>query len=592
MNIRNFSVIAHIDHGKSTLCDRFLEICGLITPLLQEGQALDQMSLERERGITIKAHPVRLVYKSGNKDYILNLIDTPGHVDFSYEVSRSLSACEGAILLVDATQGVEAQTLSHYFLAKENNLVIIPAINKIDMPNAKVDKVREEIIKLTGINNITLVSAKTGEGVIELLERVINEIPPPKNNIDKPLKALIFDSHYDPYKGVIAHIRVFDGKIEKGMKIMLCSNKKVFEVIESGVFELNLKEKEVLEAGEVGYVAALIRDPKDINVGDTIVDAKYPNTEPLPGFKILKQVVFASIFPNYPEGFESLRKSLEKLYLNDPAFYFETEESSSLGPGFRCGFLGSLHLEIVQERLEREYNEDIVVTYPSTKYRIILKNNQEIEITNPSKFPEPSQIKEILEPIANLKIITPAEFIGNVMKLLEMRRGKFINMEYLDPQRVILEYDIPFSKIIYKFFDDLKSVTHGFGTYDYFITKWEKGDLVKVDVLVNGKQVDALSFITYSDEAYRKSKEILTKMRKIIPKQLFEVVLQSKIYGKIIARESIAPLRKDVLQKCYGGDVTRKRKLLEKQKEGKKRMKMVGNVEIPQEAFLSIMELD
>lgn len=592
MNIRNFSIIAHIDHGKSTLCDRFLEICGLTTPLLKEGQALDQMSLERERGITIKSHPVRLVYKKPYDQYILNIIDTPGHVDFSYEVSRSLSACEGVVLLVDATQGVEAQTLSHYYLAKENNLKIIPAINKIDMPNARIDIVKEEIIKLTGIENISLISSKNGYGVIELLERIFKEVPPPENNIEKPLKALIFDSHYDPYKGVIAHIRVFNGKVEKGMKIMLYSNKKVFEVIEVGIFEMDLKEKDDLKSGEVGYIAALIRDPKDINIGDTILDSKRPDTEPLPGFKILKQVVFASIFPNIPEGYESLRKSLEKFYLNDPAFHYEPEDSISLGPGFRCGFLGSLHLDIVQERLEREYNEDIVVTYPSTKYKIILTNNEEIEITNPSKFPDPSKILEIKEPIANIKIITPSEFIGNIMKLLETRRARFINMEYLDSKRVVLEYEIPFSKIIYKFFDDLKSVTHGFATYDYSITKWEKGDLVKVDILINGKQVDALSFITYNDEAYRKSREILTKLRKNIPKQLYEVILQSKIHGKIIAKESIAPLRKDVLQKCYGGDVTRKRKLLEKQKEGKKRMKMIGNVEVPQEAFLSIIELD
>jgi len=592
MNIRNFSIIAHIDHGKSTLCDRFLEKCKLITPLLKEGQALDQMSLERERGITIKSHPVRLIYNNNNTQYILNLIDTPGHVDFSYEVSRSLSACEGAVLLIDATQGVEAQTLSHYYLAKENNLKIIPAINKIDMPNARIEVVKEEIIKLTGIENISLISAKNGYGVDELLERIVKEIPPPENNIEKPLKALIFDSHYDSYKGVIAHIRIFDGKVEKGTKIMLHSNKKTFEVIEVGIFELDLKEKKDLISGEVGYIAALIRDPKDINVGDTIINSKNPETDALKGFKILKQVVFASIFPNVPEGFESLRKSLDKLYLNDPSFYYEPEDSYSLGPGFRCGFLGSLHLDIVQERLEREYNEDIVITYPSTKYKVILNNDEEIEITNPSKLPEPSKIKEIQEPIANVKIITPSEFIGNVMKLLEIRRGKFINMQYLDPQRVVLEYDVPFSKIIYKFFDDLKSITHGFGTYDYSIDRWEKGDLVKVDILINGKQVDALSFITYSDEAYRKSKEILLKLRKSIPKQLYEVVLQSKIYGKIIARETIAPLRKDVLQKCYGGDVTRKRKLLEKQKEGKKRMKMIGNVEIPQEAFLSIIEIE
>lgn len=592
MNIRNFSVIAHIDHGKSTLCDRFLELCGLTSPLLKEGQALDQMSLERERGITIKAHPVRLVYKKEDNEYILNLIDTPGHVDFSYEVSRSLAACEGAILLVDATQGVEAQTLSHYYLAKENNLKIIPVINKIDLPNARIDEVKKEIINLTHNEKISLVSAKSGVGVRELLDRIIEEIPPPINKTNYPLRALIFDSHYDKYKGVIVHIRVFEGKIKKGMKIMLYSNKKIFEVIEVGIFELELKEREELNSGEVGYFAALIRDPRDIRVGDTVIDYRHQNIEPLPGFKVLKPVVFASIYPALPQGFESLRKSIERLYLNDPGFVYEPEDSSQLGPGFRCGFLGSLHLEIVEERLEREFEENIVITYPSTKYKVILTNGEEIEITNPSKFPDESKIKEVLEPIASLKIITPSDFIGEVLKLIEIRRGKFLNMIYIDPNRVIIEAKIPFSKIISKFFDDLKSVTKGFGTFDYTISDWERGDLTKVDILVNGKVVDALSFITYRDEAYRKAKEILNKMRNFIPKQLFEVVLQAKVQGKIIARESIAPLRKDVLQKCYGGDVTRKKKLLEKQKEGKKRMKMIGNVEIPQEAFLSIMEVE
>jgi GTP-binding protein LepA len=592
MNIRNFSVIAHIDHGKSTLCDRFLEICGLISPLLIEGQALDQMSLERERGITIKAHPVRLIYKKDETEYILNLIDTPGHVDFSYEVSRSLAACEGAILLVDATQGVEAQTLSHYYLAKENGLKIIPVINKIDLPNARIDEVKNEIINLTQQKEISLVSAKSGFGVKDLLDRIINEIPPPDSKLNHPLKALIFDSHYDKYKGVIVHIRVFEGKIKKGMKIMLYSNKKVFEVIEVGVFELDLKEKDELTSGEVGYFAALIRDPKDIRVGDTVIDSKLQNTNPLEGFKVLKPVVFASIYPAYPQGFESLRKSIEKLYLNDPGFVFEPEDSSQLGPGFRCGFLGSLHLEIVEERLEREYGENIVITYPSTKYKVLLTNGDEIEITNPSKFPDPSKIKEVFEPIAKVKIITPSIYIGDVLKLIEIRRGKLLNINYLDQNRVIIEAKIPFSKIITKFFEDLKSITKGFGTFDYSIYDWEKSDLIKVDVLVNGKVVDALSFITYKDEAYRKAKELLNKMRKFIPRQLFEVVLQAKVDGKIIARESIAPLRKDVLQKCYGGDITRKKKLLEKQKEGKKRMKMIGNVEIPQEAFLSIMELE
>lgn len=593
MNIRNFSIIAHIDHGKSTLADRFLEICGLKSPLLEEGQALDQMSLERERGITIKAHPIRLQYRSkSGEEYIFNLIDTPGHVDFSYEVSRSLSACEGALLLVDATQGIEAQTLSHYILAKENRLKIIPVINKIDLPNAMLDETGADLINLTGSKEVSLVSAKTGDGVRELLERIVEEIPPPKIRYEEPLKALIFDSHYNQYKGVIVHVRVFDGIIKKGMEIMLHSNKKVFEVIEVGVFELNLVPKEELKSGEVGYLAALIRDTKDVMVGDTVINAEFPDTKPLPGFKRMKPVVFASIFPVIQDDYDNLRKAMDKLYLNDPSFIYEPEESDALGAGFRCGFLGSLHMEIIQERLEREYQEEIIVTYPSVKYKAILKNGEELEITSPSKFPEPSKIKEIFEPIAKIQIVTPSQFIGNVMKIMESRRGKFEDMRYIDKNRVVLIYTVPLSKIVINFFDFLKSGTRGYGSYDYEIISWEKGDLVKVSVLVNGKTVDALSFITYRDEAYRKARDVLQKMRKLIPRQLFEVVLQAKIEGKIIARESIAPLRKNVLQKCYGGDITRKRKLLEKQKEGKKRMKMVGRVEISQEAFLSIMKIE
>ena len=551
------------------------------------------MSLERERGITIKAHPVRLKYRSkSGEEFIFNLIDTPGHVDFSYEVSRSLSACEGALLLVDASQGIEAQTLSHYLLAKENRLKVIPVINKIDLPAAMLDEVEKDLINLTGVKDVSLVSAKTGDGVRELLERIIKEVPPPEVNYEKPLKALIFDSHYDQYKGVIVHVRIFEGIIKKGMKIMFYSNKKGFEVIEVGVFELNLVPREELKSGEVGYFAALIRDTKDVNVGDTVIEADYPDTKPMPGFRKMKPVVFASIFPVIQDNYEDLRKAMDKLYLNDPSFVYEPEESDALGSGFRCGFLGSLHMEIIQERLEREYGEEIIVTYPSVKYRAVLKNGDEIEITSPSKFPDPVKIKEVLEPIARIKIVTPSEFIGNVMKILENRRGRFLDMKYIDENRVVLVYTIPLSKIVTNFFDALKSGTRGYGSYDYEIVSWEKGDLVKVSVLVNGKTVDALSFIAYRDEAYRKAREVLQKMRKLIPKQLFEVVLQAKIEGKIIARESIAPLRKNVLQKCYGGDVTRKRKLLEKQKEGKKRMKMIGRVEIPQEAFLSIMKIE
>ena len=482
--------------------------------------------------------------------------------------------------------------MSHYLLAKENGLKIIPVINKIDLPSAILDEVEMDLINLTGVKDVSLVSAKTGDGVKELLERIVEEIPPPKINYEKPLKALIFDSHYDQYKGVIVHVRIFDGVIRKGMKIMLYSNKKVFEVIEVGVFELNLIPKDELKSGEVGYFAALIRDTKDVRVGDTVIDANYSHIEPLPGFKGMKPVVFASVFPIIQDNYEDLRKAMDKLYLNDPSFVYEPEESDALGSGFRCGFLGSLHMEITQERLEREYGEEIIMTYPSVRYKAILKNGEEVEITSPSKFPSPTKIKEILEPYARVKIVTPSEFIGNVMKIMENRRGKFIDMKYIDENRVIVVYRTPLSKIVTNFFDTLKSGTRGYGSYDYEVVSWEKGDLVKVSVLVNGKAVDALSFIAYRDEAYRKARDLLQRMRKLIPKQLFEVVLQAKIEGKVIARESIAPLRKNVLQKCYGGDITRKRKLLEKQKEGKKRMKMVGRVEIPQEAFLSIMKIE
>ncbi len=593
--IRNFSIIAHIDHGKTTLSDRFLELTGTLSSREMKDQLLDSMELEKERGITIKAHYVRLHYKAEDGEtYIFNLIDTPGHVDFSYEVSRALAACEGALLLVDATQGVEAQTVANAYLAIANDLVLIPVINKIDLPSAEIEKTEEQIENVLGIpkEEALLVSAKTGEGVKELFEAIVERIPPPKGDEKKPLKALIFDSWYNPYRGVVLLIKVFEGKIEKGDKIVLMSTGAQYEVEELGYF--NPKEVKVnsLIAGEVGYLIAEIKRISDVTVGDTITHLKNPTDSPIPGFKKLKPMVFAGFYPAGDTTHEELKDALEKLSLNDSSFDFEPETSPALGFGFRCGFLGLLHREIVQERLEREFNLTIVQTAPNVRYKIRLKSGELVEIDSPAKLPDKTEYEAILEPYAKVSVFTPEKYVGTLMKLFEKRRARFENMEYISPQRVILHYEIPFSEMVVDFYDKVKSSTSGYASFDYEISGFKESKLEKLTILVNGEPVDALSVIVPKETAYRRAREILLRLRKNIPRQLFEVVLQAKLGGRIIARESIKPLRKNVLAKCYGGDVTRKKKLLEKQKEGKKRMKTIGRVQIPQEAFLSVLKED
>jgi GTP-binding protein LepA len=592
-NIRNFCIIAHIDHGKSTLADRFLELSDL-SYKVKESQVLDSMDLERERGITIKAHPIRLEYNFNGETYIFNLIDTPGHVDFSYEVSRSLAACEGAILLVDASQGVEAQTVANTYLAMEHNLTIIPVVNKIDLKGADIEGTKKQITDLLGMNEneIYLVSAKTGEGVKELLQAVKEKIPPPEKEREEKLKALIFDSHYDTYKGVIVHIRVFEGVIKKGMKIMFMSNREEYTVEEIGIFKLGLQQKEELSAGEVGYFTAVIRDAHNVRVGDTITEANNPTRESYPGYRKAMPFVYSGLYPINPNEYDKLKDSLEKLRLNDSSFIFEPETSAALGYGFRCGFLGLLHMEIISERLKREYEQEIIMTSPSVIYRITLNNDEILMIENPSKFPDRSKVKKIEEPYVKASIIAPPDYIGPIMELAKTKRATFKNMEYLSESRVMLHYEFPLSEIITEFYDKLKSATKGYGSLDYEFIGFKEENIVLVDILINGQKVDALSFMSVEEEAYKKAKNLIEKLRKLIPRQLFQVALQAAIGGKIIARENVVPLRKDVLAKCYGGDITRKRKLLEKQKEGKKRMKAIGNVEIPQEAFLSLLKTD
>ncbi|MCI4462681.1 MAG: elongation factor 4 [Caldisericum sp.] len=588
--IRNFSIIAHIDHGKSTLADRFLERGGLV---VKGEQMLDSMELERDRGITIRAHPVSLDIEVNGEKYLFNLIDTPGHVDFSYEVSRSLKACEGAILLVDATQGVEAQTIANTYLALENDLVIIPVINKIDVKDADIEGTAKEIKDILGFNEeeILKISAKTGEGVDELIKAIVERIPPPQGDPDLPLKALVFDSHFDTYKGVVVYVRIKDGTIKKGDRIKFMSTNKEFEVEEVGIFRLKMEPVNELRAGFVGYFTALIRDPLDVQIGDTVTSAVNPTKEPIPGFRKNVPMVFAGIFPLNTNEFEELKKSLEKLHLNDPAFTFEPESSEALGFGFRCGFSGLLHMEITIERLRIEFGQDIIATVPNVEYEIVLRDGRTITIDNPAKFPDPSKILEIREPIVDASIMIPPDYIGNVMELITSRRAIYKDMLYPEEKRVIIRFEVPLQEIITDFFDALKSVTRGYGTLDYEFIGFKKADIVKVDILINKKPVDALSFMAHEDKAYYIARSMLEKMRKVIPRQMFEVSLQAAIGGKIIAKERIVPYRKDVLAKCYGGDVTRKRKLLEKQKEGKKKMKMVGNVEIPQEAFFSILSV-
>ncbi len=593
--IRNFSIIAHIDHGKSTLADRILELTGLISPREKRDQFLDTMEIERERGITIKSQTVRIPYKAkdGNT-YILNLIDTPGHVDFTYEVSRSLAACEGAVLLVDATQGVEAQTVANVYMALEHNLEIIPVLNKIDLPSAEPDRVIQEIEEAIGLDcsDIIKISAKTGENVDLLLERIVQTIPPPQGDPDNPLKALIFDSWYDDYHGVVVLFRIFDGYMKQGQVIQMFSTKKEFEIVDMGVFSPYPKSVEFLGPGEVGFLHANIKNIKDARVGDTITSAKRPVQVPCPGFKKVQPMVFCGFYPTEPAKYETLKKALERLQLNDSAFSFEPETSQALGSGFRCGFLGLLHMEIVQERLEREFKAELIVTAPSVVYEVKKKDGSVIKIENPSELPSPIEIEEIREPFVRMEIHTPSEYVGNILSLCEEKRGIQKDLKYLSSSRVIITYELPFAEVVYDFFDKLKSSSRGYASLDYEFIGFKPSDLVKLDILINGEPVDALSVIVHREKAYYKGRDLVGKLKKVIPRQLFEVVIQASIGKKVIARERIPPLRKNVLAKCYGGDITRKRKLLEKQKEGKKRMKKFGRIEIPQEAFLAVLQKD
>ena len=592
-NIRNFSIIAHIDHGKSTLADRILDITGAVTEREKQAQLLDNMDIERERGITIKLNAVRLNYNYNGEEYILNLIDTPGHVDFSYEVSRSLAACEGALLVVDAAQGIEAQTLANLYLALDNNLKIIPVINKIDLPNANPIKVRDELMNTLGFDEDEFIytSAKTGEGVKELVEAIIDRIEPPKSN-GKDLKALIFDSHFDAYKGIVTLIRVVDGSVKVGDKIKMLATNAVYEVTELGYnnpHEVKCKE---LNTGEVGYLCASIKSIEDVKVGDTIVLEDVSDIEPLPGYKPMKPMVFCGLFPLESSKFPDLREALEKLKLNDAALEFTPETSKALGFGFRCGFLGLLHMEIIEERIEREFGINIIATSPSVIYDVLLTDGTTLLIDSPSKMPERTVIKDIKEPYIRTNIFVPSDFIGPIMELCQNKRGIYVSMEYIDEKRVNIHYDIPLSEIVYDFFDKLKSSTKGYASFDYELIGYKSSNLVKMDILLNGEVVDALSVIVHKDFAYKRGRSIVENLKKLIPRQLFEVPIQACIGNKAIARETVKAMRKDVLAKCYGGDVSRKRKLLEKQKEGKKRMKMVGNVEIPQEAFLSVLSME
>ncbi|MCX7793643.1 MAG: translation elongation factor 4 [Thermodesulfovibrionales bacterium] len=591
--IRNFSIIAHIDHGKSTLADRLLEFTDAIPKRSMVEQVLDSMDLERERGITIKAHTATLNYKARDgKTYILNLIDTPGHVDFSYEVSRSLAACEGCLLVVDATQGVEAQTIANAYLAMENNLEIIPVINKIDLPSADPEKVKREIEDTLAIDcsDAILASAKEGIGTEEILEAIVKRIPPPKGAPDAPLRALIFDSWYDNYQGVIVIVRVVDGILRKGMKIRLMSNNKDFEVTEAGILTPKMKKTDELIAGEVGYVIAGIKNVSDTRIGDTITDASRPASIPLPGFKEIKPMVFCGLYPTDSEQYEDLKEALLKMRLNDSSFVFEPESSSALGFGFRCGFLGLLHMDIIKERLEREFGLSLISTAPTVIYRVIDEQDRVLYIDNPSKLPQ--RYKSIEEPYVKVTIFMPQDFIGPILELCQEKRGEQKEFHYIGRERIMVVYEIPLNEILWDFYDKLKSLSKGYASMDYEFIGYRPSELVKLDILLNGEPVDALSLIIHKDRAYYRGRQIAEKLRETIPKQLFEVVIQAAIGSRVIARESIKPLRKNVLAKCYGGDVTRKKKLLEKQKEGKKRMKQVGKVEVPQEAFLSVLKVE
>ncbi|HIV85757.1 MAG TPA: translation elongation factor 4 [Candidatus Monoglobus merdigallinarum] len=594
--IRNFSIIAHIDHGKSTLADRLLEFTGALTQREMQAQILDNMELERERGITIKARAVKLIYKAkdGN-EYELNLIDTPGHVDFNYEVSRSLAACEGAVLVVDAAQGIEAQTLANTYLALEHDLEIVPVINKIDLPSARPEEVKREIEDVIGIDgeDAPLISAKNGINIEAVLEKIVELVPPPGGDEDAPLKALIFDSYYDAYKGVIVYIRIMDGVLKPGQRIKMMAVGSEFDVVDVGYLHPNgMAPADALSAGEVGYLTASIKNVRDVRVGDTVTASEGGADEPLPGYKEVKSMVYSGIYPADGARYDDLREALEKLKLNDASLNFEAETSVALGFGFRCGFLGLLHMEIVQERLEREFNIDLVTTAPSVEYRVIKTDGSVLTIDNPTNLPEPSEIDYMEEPIVRAGILSPKEYVGSIMELCQDRRGTYIDMEYLDVNRVQLNYFLPLNEIIYDFFDALKSRTRGYASFDYEFERYERSNLVKLDMLLNGEMVDALSFIVHADRAYPRGRKMAEKLKEVIPRQLFEIPIQAAVGGKIIARETVKAMRKDVLAKCYGGDISRKRKLLEKQKEGKKRMRQVGSVEVPQEAFMSVLKLD
>ncbi|APF22778.1 translation elongation factor 4 [Clostridium butyricum] len=594
-HIRNFSIVAHIDHGKSTLADRLLETTGTLTKREMEEQVLDNMEIEKERGITIKSQAARLIYRRDDgEEYILNLIDTPGHVDFNYEVSRSLAACEGAVLVVDATQGIQAQTLANCYLALDNDLEIAPVINKIDLPSARPDEIKQEIEDIIGIDaeEAPMISAKTGLNIKDVLESVVKNIPAPNGDEEAPLKALIFDSYYDSYKGVVCIVRVKDGKVKIGDKIKLMATNKVYDVTEVGVFTPNVLPIGSLSAGDVGYITASIKNVRDARVGDTITEASRPTEKALPGYKPAIPMVYSGIYPVDGAKYDELKEALEKLQINDAALSFEPETSIALGFGFRCGFLGLLHMEIIQERVEREFNLDIITTAPSVIYKVIKTDGEILEITNPTNLPEATEVDYMEEPVVKASIITPKDYVGAVMELCQDRRGTYIDMQYIEETRAVVNYDIPLNEIIYDFFDTLKSRTRGYASLDYEFKGYIRTKLVKLDILLNGDVVDALSMIVPDERAYHKGRGIAEKLKEIIPRQMFEVPIQAAIGSKIIARETVKAMRKDVLAKCYGGDISRKKKLLEKQKEGKKRMRQVGSVEVPQEAFMAVLKVD
>ena len=593
-NIRNFCIIAHIDHGKSTLADRLIEMTGTVSQRDIKDQLLDTMDLERERGITIKSQAVRMIYERNGEEYELNLIDTPGHVDFTYEVSRSLAACEGAVLVVDASQGIEAQTLANVYLAMANDLEIIPVINKVDLPSARPDEIAKEIEDVLGLDasDAPRISAKSGENVQQVLDAIVDKLPAPSGDENRPLKALVFDSYYDNYKGAISYVRLIDGRVSEGTKIRFMASGKVFDTTEVGAFSPEFVPTKELKAGDVGYIAASIKNVADTRVGDTVTNDREPAAEALPGYKKITPMVYCGIYPADGAKYDDLRDALEKLQLNDASLLYDPEVSAALGFGFRCGFLGLLHMEIIQERLEREFDLDLVTTAPSVSYRVRMMSGEELEIDNPTNLPDPSTIEYMEEPIAKVSVMTPDTYVGAVMELCQEKRGTFKNMEYIESTRVLLHYEIPLNEIIYDFFDNLKSRTRGYASMDYEVSGYEKSDLVKLDILLNGEMCDALSIIVHRDRAYGRGRPIAEKLKEVIPRQMFEIPIQAAIGGKIIARETVKALRKDVLAKCYGGDITRKKKLLEKQKEGKKRMRQVGSVEVPSEAFMSVLKMD